>query len=309
MQNRIVEIVSDGAFLSLSRGFLKVTRDGVDPAQIPLPDIGALIVRGHGAAISLNLAARLAEDNVPVLLCDGAQRPSSVLWPLCGHHRQGYIIEAQARMSQSTRKRLWQALVKAKIRNQAHILKLAGFEGGDLHSMAARVKSGDPDNFEAQAARRYWSRLMKEAEPGFLRDRTAAGANGALNYGYAVLRAGAARSIVAAGLQPAIALHHDSRGDAMRLADDVMEPFRPFVDIEVFNMVRRAGEDFDLAPEQKLQLAKVLSVDLEGPKGASPLQTCLDRLCQSLAAICLGEGRSLVLPGPPVFTNSTEGAR
>ncbi|MGV6801024.1 MAG: type II CRISPR-associated endonuclease Cas1 [bacterium] len=306
MQNRIIEIVSDQTFLSLYRGFMKVTRDGHEPAQIPLPDIGAVIIRGYGASLSLNLAARLAEEKVPVLLCDGAQRPSSILWPLNSYYQQGYIVEAQARMNKSTRKRLWQALIKSKIRQQAQILKLTGHEYKDFKSMVSHVKSGDPDNIEAQAARRYWTRLMQPVEPGFIRDRTASGANAALNYGYTILRAAMARSIIIAGLHPAIALHHDSKGEGLRLADDLMEPFRPFIDLEVYRQVKQ-DDPFELTREHKLSLVKILSLDLEGPKGASPIQTCMDRLCRSLADICIGQAQRLTLPGPPVFHTTKEG--
>ena len=165
----------------------------------------------------------------------------------------------------------------------------------DLSVLASRVRSGDPENIEAQAARLYWPRLMGDK---FRRDRDQAGQNSFLNYGYMVLRAATARSIVAAGLHPSLSIFHQSRGTALRLADDLMEPFRPFVDA----IVRRLGESGaqDLGAEEKAALAAIAMLDLEGPRGASPVQVCLDRLATSLAQVYLGVRDTLELPGRPL---------
>lgn len=298
MMNRIVEVASDGIHLSLSRGFLKLSRGGEEVGRVGLPDIGAVVVRGHGGSLSLNLAARLAAENIPLVLCGADQSPASVVWPVVGHHAQGHVIEAQAALTRPQKKRLWQALVRAKVRAQAEVLEACGERAGDLREIAGRVRSGDPDNQEAFAARRYWGRLMKPVDAGFTRDTGGARFNGWLNYTYAVLRAGAARSVLAAGLHPSLSLHHDSRGEALRLTSDLMEPFRPYADLLVRRLAHGAGEggDLDLTPERKAALVRVLSLDLVGPYGASPLQTCLDRLCQSLAGVCRGERRTLELP-------------
>lgn len=298
MMNRVVEIATDGVHLSLSRGFLKLSKSGEAIGQVALPDIGALIVRGYGASLSLNLAARLAEEKIPLILCGVDQSPASVVWPVAGHHGQGHIITAQATLSQPQKKRLWQAIVKAKIMAQAQALEASNENANDLYEIAGRVRSGDPDNQEAFAARRYWSRMMGDVDDKFTRDTAGQGVNGWLNYGYAVLRAGAARSILAAGLHPSLSIHHQSRGEALRLASDVMEPFRPWVDLLVRRLALSDGNGAlpDLDRDRKAAITRVLSLDLNGPYGASPVQTCLDRLCQSLAAICLGERRTLELP-------------
>jgi CRISPR-associated protein Cas1 len=310
MQNRIVEIASDGMHLSLSRGFMKVARNGEETGSVPLPDIGALIVRGYGTSVSLNLVAKLAELNVPMVLCGTDQSPASVLWPISGHHAQGHTIEGQAGLTLPRRKRLWQSLVRAKITSQVAALGTFSQSGSDLSNLANRVKSGDPENIEAQAARRYWPRMMGTVEDGFARNRNGSGINSALNYGYTVLRAAAARSILAAGLHPSLSIHHVSRGDPLRLADDIMEPFRPYVDIVVRRLgekVLATGKEMELDRNSKLALVDVLSIDLSGPFGASPLQTCMDRLCQSLAAVCRKERQALELPGSPVFSSPTVG--
>ena len=204
MQNRIVEIASDDIHLSLLRGFLKLSRDGAEIGRVPLPDIGGVIVRGYGASISLNIAARLAAENIPVVLCGPDQSPASVIWPVSGHHAQGRIMEAQAAMSRPKQKRIWQTLVKAKIVAQAEVLEANGSSADDLRRMVRDVRSGDPGNFEAQAARKYWPRMMGKLEDRFKRDVAESGLNAWLNYGYAVLRAGAARAILSAGLHPSL---------------------------------------------------------------------------------------------------------
>jgi CRISP-associated protein Cas1 len=297
MQNRIVEVASDDVHLSLSRGFLKLSRERVELGRVPIPDIGAVLVRGYGASLSLNMAARLADENIPVILCGANQLPASILWPLDGHHAQGRIMEAQSALSRPKQKRLWQSLVQAKIEAQAWVLEAEGQSAIDLRLMARQVRSGDPENIEARAARVYWNRLMAPLDPEFRRDSAAGGLNAWLNYGYAVLRAGAARAIVSAGLHPSLSLHHESRGEALRLSSDVMEPFRPYVDLAV---VRQASllsaAPGELDPASKAAIIAVLNLDLKTVHGVSPVQTCLNRLCQSLARICLGEAQKLDLP-------------
>lgn len=299
MKNRIIEVTSNGAHISASRGFIKISRDGQNLGQVAVEDMAALIVRGYGATLSANICSRLAMANVPIVICGTNQAPDSVLWPLAGHHAQGRIMAAQSELSKPRRKRLWQEIVRAKIRTQAHVLGLSGKDSQDLESMAIRVKSGDQDNLEAQAARRYWTRLLGDE---FCRSKGRTGntsnQNAALNYGYTVLRAATARSIVGAGLHPSLSLHHESRGQALRLADDLMEPFRPWFDLAVFQN-QDALSDAGLTPAMKSTLVSVLTLDLTTNIGVSPLQVCLDRLCQSLASIITGDCKKFDLPSLP----------
>jgi len=299
MQNRVVEISSDGAYLSLSRGFLTVKIDGETAGQVAIEDMSALIIRGHGASLSVNVCARLAEENVPIVICGSNQSPASIVWPVSGHFAQGLHMQAQACANRPMQKRLWAQLVKAKIEAQGAVLLAFGLNTSDLMAMAARVKSGDSDNMEAQAARRYWPRLMGET---FKRGTRKGGINAALNYGYAVLRAATARSILAAGLHPSLSLQHQSRGDALRLADDLMEPFRPWVDHAVREIADNYNKetDFELESAHKTALVAVLNLDLQGPLGASPIQICMDRMAQSLAQVFLGERKTMELPLPPI---------
>lgn len=306
MLNRIVEISSDRIHVSLERGFLKLKKAGEEIGEVPLPDISAIIVRGYGATISLNLTSRLAALNIPVVLCGVNQTPDSIVWPLSGHHAQGFVMEGQFHLSKPLRKRIWKALIKTKIEAQARVIELLGQNGDHLSNMAKHVKSGDPDNLEAQAARHYWLSATKKIDHEFRRDRNRGGINAALNYGATILRAGAARAICSAGLHPSLSIHHKSRGEALRLTSDIMEPFRPWFDHQAIIIASQYGNtDFTLTSNDKLALTEVLSLDLETVHGASPLQTCLNRLCQSFADICLNKRTDLDLPAGPIFSAQT----
>ncbi|MEP4703425.1 MAG: type II CRISPR-associated endonuclease Cas1, partial [Hyphomicrobiales bacterium] len=299
LQNRIVEITSDGASISVDRGFLIVKIDEEPSGQVAIRDIAALIIRGHGTSLSANICCRLSDANVPIVICGTNQAPSSVVWPISGHFSQGLHMQAQAVANKPLRKRLWAQLIKAKIEAQAAVLSVYDLNDVDLKAMARRVKSGDSDNIEAQAARRYWPRLMGD---DFRRDQHADDVNAALNYGYTILRAACARSILAAGLHPSLSLHHQSRGDALRLADDLMEPFRPWIDQVVCSLIERKANQNVLSLDKKTKraLVGVLLIDMQGPAGASPMQTCIDRLAQSLAQVFLGERGELEMPRPPI---------
>jgi CRISP-associated protein Cas1 len=293
MIGRIIEIATDGVHLSVERGFMRVSQDKEKIGQIALDDISALVVHGHGATWTANLTVRLAERGAPMVICGSNHAPVAMVWPLDGHHEQGRRMQSQAEASRPLRKRLWQTIVRAKVLAQADALEAFGHRSGALRDLAKSVRSGDPKNVEGTAARRYWRLMMGD---DFKRDRNASGANALLNYGYMILRAATARSILAAGLHPSLSIHHESRGTALRLADDLMEPFRPYVD----GVVRRRLEGFSdaLDRDTKAALVMVTSLDLEGPKGASPLQTCIDRLATSLAQVYMGERQDIELPGP-----------
>lgn len=294
MIGRIVEVASDGVHLAVDRGFMTVSRDREKTSQIALDDIAALVINCHGATWSANLTARLSERGAPMVICGSNHAPIALVWPIDGHYEQGRRMQAQAEASLPTRKRLWKTLVKAKISAQADALDMVGHRSGALRDLARKVRSGDPDNIEGMAARRYWTQMMGD---GFRRDRGAGGANALLNYGYMVLRAATARSILAAGLHPSLSIHHQSRGTALRLADDLMEPFRPFVDGIVKRLLETVGDGLDR--DAKAALVSVTTLDLEGPRGVSPLQTCLDRLATSLALIYMEKKGQLVLPARP----------
>jgi CRISPR-associated endonuclease cas1, NMENI subtype len=162
-----------------------------------------------------------------------------------------------------------------------------------LNALVRKVRSGDPDNIEAQGARRYWGLLFGD---GFKRDQKADGVNALLNYGYTILRATTARAVIAAGLHPSIGLHHSNDANAMRLVDDLMEPFRPMVDLKVRGLIRQGL--FEVTPETKKALALVMCADMQTSAGATPIMVCTQRLAVSLAQVFLGERQELDLPLP-----------
>lgn len=296
MLGRIVEVSNDQRHLSLHRGFMLVHSTGEDRQEVgrvALDDMSALIANAHGLSYTNNLLVALAERGVPFVLCGANHNVVGMLWPVDGHHQQAHRIEAQIACSQPTRKRLWAALVKTKLLNQAAVLVATGTSATRLERLAREVRSGDPDNLEAQGARQYWTLLMG---PSFRRDQQAGGINALLNYGYTVLRAATARAVVAAGLHPSLGLHHSHDNNAMRLVDDLMEPFRPVIDWTVWQWQTQGP--CEVNSDSKRALVSSLYSDLRTDAGATPVLVALQKLATSLAQVMVGERSSLDLPHP-----------
>lgn len=292
---RIVDLSSDGLYLSVKRGFLIISREGSELGRIALDDIGAVIAHAHGLVWSNTVFVRLAERAVPVVLCGANHAPVSCVWPMEGHHLQGARLNAQAGAGKPLMKRLWRDIVAAKIRMQGAVLASAGGEAGAFDMLARKVRSGDPDNVEAQAARRYWPALMGRE---FRRDASLDGTNALLNYGYTVLRAIVCRAICSAGLHPTLGLHHSNRGNAFALADDLIDPYRPLVDRMILNLVTDGHDEVD--PFTKTTLAGLTGFDLEAAHGMSPLHLHAARLAQQLAdSFAKGEGQLDLPVAPP----------
>jgi CRISPR-associated protein Cas1 len=295
MIGRIVEVADDRRHLSMNRGFMVVkdTESSKELGQVPLDDIAAVIANAQGLSYTNNLLVALAERGAPFVLCAANHNAVGMLLPIEGNFEQSKRIEAQIAASLPTHKRLWAAVVRSKLEQQAAALEAAGSPTAPLTALAAKVRSGDPDNMEAQGARRYWSLLFGDS---FRRDQQGGGLNGLLNYGYTVMRATMARAIVAAGLHPGIGLHHSHDNNAMRLVDDLMEPFRPIIDLKVWQL-RRNGEE-TVTPESKRALVRTLYDDMQTASGATPVMVCTQRLAVSLAQVYLGERDKLDLPLP-----------
>ncbi len=291
MGGRIVEIAEDGRHIAKYRGFLTVSVNGAEIGRVPLDDVAAVIGSGRGLTYSNSAFVALSERRVPVVLCAANHLPAAFLWPVDGHYDQAGRMAEQAAASRPLRKRLWAQIVVAKIRGQGETLRVVGAPHQAFQMMTRRVRSGDPDNVEAQAARRYWPLLFGK---GFRRRRGEGGVNGMLNYTYTVLRAGAARAVMAAGLHPSFGLAHRQRGNGFALADDLMEPFRPIADLLVHDLVAVGRTEVD--KETKPDLARVLTIDLRGAERDSPVSSCLQRLAGSLARCFAGDSRSLDLP-------------
>lgn len=296
MIGRIVEVADNRRHLFMHRGFLVVQDaegERKELGQVPLDDIAAVVANAHGLSYTNNLLVALAERGAPFVLCAANHNAVGMLLPIEGNFEQSKRIEAQIAASQPTHKRLWAAVVRSKLEQQAAALEAAGAPTAPITALASKVRSGDPDNLEAQGARRYWNLLFGD---GFRRDQDAAGLNALLNYGYTVMRAATARAIVAAGLHPSIGLHHSHDNNAMRLVDDVMEPFRPVIDLKVWQLKRNKEEH--VTPDTKRALVRTLYDDMQTDIGATPVMVCMQRLATSLAQIYLGDRDKLDLPLP-----------
>ncbi|MFC4253186.1 type II CRISPR-associated endonuclease Cas1 [Sinimarinibacterium flocculans] len=306
MLGRIVEIAQDGRRLSVDRGFLVIRDHEQELGRIPLDDIAAVIGNAHGLGYTKNVLVALAERKVPLVVSGANHSPVAFLWPLEGHHEQAGRMDSQLDASLPLKKRLWSQLVKAKLQQQAAVLEACGESPALITALIPKVRIGDPDNIEAQAARRYWSRVMGE---GFTRNQEGDGINALLNYAYTILRSATARAVLAAGLHPSLGLFHRSRQNGMRLVDDLMEPYRPVMDWRVREL-HRAGAS-TVNPEAKRQLAHTLYLDMDSEAGRTPLMVCVQRLAVSLAQVFAGERDKLdfALPlRPLLFTESGSSA-
>ncbi len=218
MIGRVIEIVEPDRFLFLEYGNMVIKDSWHTLARVALDDISAVVVNPYGTSQSAGLLAALAERNIPFVVAGKNFAPIAIMLPIEGNFEQSARIQAQMEVSKPTNKRLWQQIIKAKIDMQAMALEVVGAQSASLRQMILRVRSGDPDNFEAQAARVYWGRMFGRR---FRRDRMLLGINSFLNYGYAVLRSATARAVVSAGLHPSIGIHHRSAYNTMRLVDDL----------------------------------------------------------------------------------------
>ena len=295
MVGQIVEITDPGHWLKKSRGFLQVHNGGRQIGQVPLDDILVVLVSVPGCAVSSVLLDQLAQRNIPLVICGQNYLPSSWTLPVQGAVRQFQVMQAQANLPEPRRKRIWQQIVRAKIRNQAELLDRASKPNQDLLRMAGKVRSGDPDNVEAQAARAYWQRLLGS---DFRRERDSLGLNSALNYGYTVLRACVARGVIGSGLHPSFSVHHKNPQNPMNLVDDLVEPFRPIAD----QMVWRKSDDYsnDLDADGKSRLASLPALSLPTEEGFSPLSLVAVRMCRAFARYCQGEPMGEIMPSLPM---------
>jgi CRISPR-associated protein Cas1 len=301
MIGRIVEVADDRRHLFLSRGFLVVQdTDGErkELGQVPLDDVAAVIANAHGLSYTNNLLVALAERCAPFVLCAANHNAVGMVLTIDGNYQQAKRFDAQIAASQPLIKRLWAEIVKSKLQQQAAALEATGAPFIPLSALVRKVRSGDPDNFEAQGARRYWGLLFGD---DFRRDQQGSGLNGMLNYGYTVLRAATARAVVSAGLHPTIGLHHSNEGNAMRLVDDLMEPFRPMIDLKVWQL-HKQGEG-QVTPDSKRALVKTLYDDMQTSVGATPVMVCAQKLATSLAQVFMGEKDKLDLPLPGLPLN------
>lgn len=285
------------AYLNTSNQQMVVTRPGV-PGQvtIPIEDVGLVILDHSQITITHTLITRLLEYNVALIHCDQQHLPAGMLLCLEGHTLQSQRFRQQIDASLPLKKRLWQQTVKMKIKNQAALLQQSNPEDAAyLLKMAARVSSGDRDNLEARAAAFYWPRVFPML-PGFKRERGGESPNPLLNYAYAILRGVIARALSGSGLLPTLGIHHRNQYNAYCLADDIMEPYRPFADALVARILEEDIEPDMDRQEVKRQLLQLPAIDVKIDGKTSPLMTAASRTTASLNRCFEGLAQELKYP-------------
>ena len=282
--------------LSLKEGQLHIDYTGDESSKsVPVEDTGVIVLDNTQVVLTAALMMALMENNAAVLICNSRHLPDALLLRMHEHHAFTETVRCQVESSEPLRKNLWQQTVAAKIKNQAALLEFTGIEAKNMNYWAGSVRSGDPDNYEARAASFYWSALYG-SESGFRRHRHGEPPNNLLNYGYALLRAVVARSLVASGLMSFLGIHHRNKYNPYCLADDIMEPYRPFVD----RITMAIAEDFEdieeLTPEIKKRLLIIPSADVMIDGSTSPLMIAAQRTTASLIKCYAGESRKLLFP-------------
>lgn len=299
---------SNPAYLSLANSQLVIKLPEVEKSAmpdsfkqnavrtIPVEDIGIVILDHTQITITQGLLEVLLENNCAVITCDKSHLPVGLLLPLCGNYTQSERFRYQIEASLPLKKQLWQQTISAKILNQAAVLhNVRKVETGNMSAWADRVKSGDSENMEARAAAYYWKNAFPQ-NPHFVRDREGEIPNNLLNYGYAILRAVVARSLVASGLLPTFGIHHRNKYNAYCLADDIMEPYRPYVDKLVMSIYDANPSVQELTTELKRTLLEipVLDVTIQGKR--SPLMIAVSTTTASLYKCFAGESRKILYP-------------
>ncbi|MBO5171427.1 MAG: type II CRISPR-associated endonuclease Cas1 [Bacteroidaceae bacterium] len=264
----------------------------------PIEDIGVVVLDNQRITITTGAMEALLANNCAIITCDQRSMPVGLMLPLSGNTTQSERFRDQIDASLPLKKQLWQQTIQAKISNQAAVLATCRkAEVGCLKAWAKDVRSGDPDNFEGRAAAYYWRYLFGLHIDGFTRDREGLPPNNALNYGYAILRAIVARALVSSGMLPTLGIHHHNRYNAYCLADDIMEPYRPYVDEYVFQLTQKHGlpsEDLSKAWKAELLLIPTLDVVIGGRK--SPLMVGVTQTTASLYKCFSGELRKVAYP-------------
>ena len=279
-------------------------------ARVPVEDVGVVILDAHRLTVSQRLISKLLDNNVALITCDQRHMPQGLMLNLHGHNVQQEKFTNQINASKPLKKQLWQQTIKQKIANQARLLSLVTMISSDelikMDYWARSVRSGDPDNYEARAAAFYWSKLFEVFVQTFTRGRFDETPNNLLNYAYAILRAITARNLVASGLLPTFGIHHHNKYNAYALADDIMEPYRPFVDFVVYQVVDENSEEFEqtgsieLTPaiKSKLLVLPTLDVLIDGKR--SPLMIAMQRTTASLSACFDGVQHAILYPEFPI---------
>lgn len=308
MIKRTVEISRQPAHLTVRDGQLLILRKNDQPrplpanppdlaATIPCEDVGVLLVEHAGTTYSHAALTALLEHGAAVVFCGRDHLPAGMLLPVGRHTQVVSRIAQQIAIEKPLRKQLWKQIVQAKVRAQANILPVGSSVRSRLLALSRKVRSGDPNNVEAVAAKAFWGGFRQLTDdPDFRRDPDGRAPNHLLNYGYAVLRAAVARALVTAGLVPALGIHHRHRANAFALADDLLEPLRPIVDEQVFELAR--GGNTELVPPVKAALLELLTVTVRTSDQCGPLMVAIHHYVASLVRCYEGQSRRLDIPVP-----------
>jgi CRISPR-associated protein Cas1 len=279
-------------------------------AKVPIEDVGIVILDAHRLTISQRLISRLLDNNTALITCNQKRMPQGLMLNLHGHNIQQEKFHNQINATKPLKKQLWQQTIKQKINNQSRLMSLVTLisldELSKMDYWSRSVRSGDPDNYEARAAAYYWSKLFEVFVETFTRGRFEEPPNNLLNYVYAILRAITARSLVASGLLPTFGIHHHNKYNAYALADDIMEPYRPFADFLVYQVMDENQEELEetgsieltTAIKSRLLILPTLDVMLDGQK--SPLMIAMQRTTASLSSCFDGVQRNILYPEFPM---------
>ena len=262
---------------------------------LPIEDIGVIILDHQQITITQALITKLLANNVAFITCDNSHHPTGLMLNLDGNTLQSAKFKSQIEASVPLKKQLWQQTVSAKIKNQADMLESVSIPAKNLRNWSIEVKSGDSENHEAIAAAFYWKNLFP-IFPDFKRERFGIPPNNLLNYGYAILRAVVARNIVASGMLPTLGIFHKNQYNAYCLADDLMEPYRPFVDKVVWNIVRQNGSYLDLTSSMKKDLLNIPVMDVLINEEKSPLMIAVQKTTASVSKCFEGKHRKIAYP-------------
>lgn len=294
MIKKIIEISRERTSLSIKYGQLIIRQDGKETSSIPCEDIGVLLVDNQATNYTHSVFTELLAKGAAVVLCDGNHLPSGMLLPIESNTIQTERYAKQINAKEPLKKKLWQQIVRAKIKHQAKLIKDNTQIYKALTALMSQVRSGDPSNIEARASKLFWSAYIQGLE--FRRDSEGKPPNNLLNYGYMVMRAAVARAICSAGLLPSVGLHHRNRYNAFCLADDLVEPFRGFVEAKVREIIK-SGEDYEeLTQAIKARLLEVLYDEVEIAEYRGPLMVGLHRTAASLQRCFAGEQKEIDLP-------------
>ena len=287
------------AYLSLHLKQLVVEQPQADKTEmikhtIPVEDIGVVILENPQITITQALMAALLDNNCAIVTCDSHHLPAGLLLPLDNHNLQSERFREQINASEPLRKQMWQQTIVSKITSQAYVLKQQNIEYRNMLMWSKSVRSGDTDNLEGRAAAYYWRNVFGDAD--FVRGQFGDMPNGLLNYGYSIVRAMMARALVAAGLLPTLGIHHHSRYDAYCLADDIMEPYRALVDLQVLDIWNRYGDVSELSTALKKELLSLSTADVSIEGHRSPMMIAMQTTANSVQRCFSAESRKIIYP-------------